>query len=212
MGRDSHEVLGRGGVSALAQLTAAKQDSSSSLNGLQRAATLSYTFNDTGKSFNRRQGKISAANDNQNGRVTIVKKLQKYSEIILDIGKDQHRGSFPLRGSSMQTGQASNLPMLSKTYLTANLMDLSSQPVVASDGHDPLQHEKGSPIDNIYDSKLSPAIPLKRKAPKLTKQLAPNLTLSKLTKKNLDTTSLKFGNEPGGLNSENIETRVRGSL
>ena len=79
------------------------KESSTSFNGLQRAATLTNAFKDTSHDFHSRQDKVDVAKDNQNGRVTIVKKLQKYSEILLGAGGDQQRGSFPLRGSSMQT-------------------------------------------------------------------------------------------------------------
>lgn len=114
----------------------------------------------------------------------------------------------------MQTSQTSNLPMLSKTYMTANLMDLSNQPMRMADGQDPLQYEKGSPMpDGLYESKFSPTIiPLMGKATKLKKRLTSNLALSKMKKKNLDVGAVRIDDEAAALKSETIETRVRGSL
>lgn len=64
----------------MALLKAVTHDSSGSSfgGGFQRSGTLTQALNENNKHFGARKMK-----DNQNGRVTIVKKLQKYSEIIL---------------------------------------------------------------------------------------------------------------------------------
>jgi len=88
-----------------------------------------------------------------------VKKLQNYSELVLGPGGERsrkERGSFPLRGSSMQISQASNLPMLSKTYLTANLIDINQL-----EGPDSFQKAKKSSIQDIIYQRQPSNIPLK---------------------------------------------------
>jgi len=101
--------------------------------------------------------------------------------------------------------------MLSKTYLTANLIDINQL-----EGPDSFQKAKKSSIQDIIYQRQPSNIPLKQKAAKIKARGASNLTLSKLKKKTVEMSSMRLNQEheryTQGIGSGNVDTRVRESL
>jgi len=105
--------------------------------------------------------------------------------------------------------------MLSKTYLTANLIDINQL-----EGPDSFQKAKKSSIQDIIYQRQPSNIPLKHKATPIVAKIkargASNLTLSKLKKKTVEMSSMRLNQEheryTQGIGSSNVDTRVRESL
>ena len=118
--RNQAKLLTQGGVRQVSSF-APPMSRDSNYNDIDEVIAKLYPLSDLANNQKMESNKFDPNLDNQNGRVTIVKKLQKYSEIVLG----SQRQSLPKRGQTpmLSSQTVSNLPMLSKNYMTSNLMD-----------------------------------------------------------------------------------------